>query len=136
VSIRKICGCRDKGIERQTFNLPGAVSFGTGDYLGAFGSIANGVTGAGASGFFGRQTMRIRAELHADDHGRPQLQAFHFDRRRIDVAETLDQWYGPDYRYVKVRACDGDTYILKFHETHSDWELTMFSRTYTRVRMV
>ena len=56
--------------------------------------------------------------------------------RRLDVVETLDQWYGPDYRYVKVRTSDGDTYILKFHETHADWELTMFSRAYTRVRMI
>jgi hypothetical protein len=80
--------------------------------------------------------MRIRVELHADDHGQPSLRTIHFDSRRLDVAETLDQWYGPDYRYVKVRTNDGDTYILKFHETHAEWELTMFSRAYTRVRMI
>lgn len=80
--------------------------------------------------------MRVRVELHADDRGHPKLQAIHFDSRRIDVAETLDQWYGPDYRYVKVRSCGGDTFILKFHETHTDWELTMFARAYTRVRMI
>jgi hypothetical protein len=24
--------------------------------------------------------------------------------RRIDIIEIVDQWYGPGYRYVKVRA--------------------------------
>jgi hypothetical protein len=80
--------------------------------------------------------MRIRVEVHIDDRDRPLPRAIHFGSRRIDVAETLDQWYGPDYRYVKVRSCGGDTYILKFHETHADWELTMFTRSYTRVRMI
>jgi hypothetical protein len=80
--------------------------------------------------------MRIRVDLLADDHNRPIPRAIHFDRRRVDVAEMLDQWYGPDYRYIKVRTSDGDTYILKFHETHADWELTMFTRTYTRVRII
>jgi hypothetical protein len=26
--------------------------------------------------------------------------------------EIVDQWYGPGYRYVKVRACDDSVYIL------------------------
>jgi hypothetical protein len=76
--------------------------------------------------------MRIRAELHGDEDGLPLLRAIHFDARRVEVAETLDQWFGPDYRYVKVRSCDGATYILKLDETRADWELTMFKRAQTR----
>ncbi len=72
--------------------------------------------------------MRIRVESLPDDHGTPVLRALHFDRRRTEVVETLDQWYGPDYRYVKVRGDDGALYILKFDETRADWELTMFER--------
>ena len=80
--------------------------------------------------------MRIRVELDADDHGGPLLRAIHLDDRRLEVAETLDQWYGPDYRYVKVRGYDGTIYILKFHETCADWELTMFEQAWAHERMI
>ncbi|WGR91694.1 hypothetical protein MTX26_14925 [Bradyrhizobium sp. ISRA443] len=72
--------------------------------------------------------MRVQVEIHPDDDGTPMLRALHFDNRRIDVVEALDQWYGPDYRYVKVRGRDGALYILKFDETRADWELTMLAR--------
>jgi hypothetical protein len=72
--------------------------------------------------------MRIRVEFHPDEHGRRLPRAIYFDSRRIEVAEAVDQWYGPDHRYVKLRSCDGDTYILKYDETRADWDLTMFER--------
>jgi hypothetical protein len=75
--------------------------------------------------------MRIQVELHADNCGTPMLRALDFDGRRIDVVETLDQWYGPDYRYIKVRGRDGALYIVKFNEPHAGWELTMFKRAQT-----
>lgn len=78
--------------------------------------------------------MRIRVELQIDHEGRLLPHAIHFDRRRLVVAEMLDQWYGPDYRYIKVRGHDDGTYILKFHETCADWELTMFERANSRAR--
>jgi hypothetical protein len=40
----------------------------------------------------------------------------------------LDRWYGPDYEYFRVRADDGDTYILR-HDTSDDtWSLTAYRR--------
>jgi len=80
--------------------------------------------------------MRIRVELHSGEHGQPRPRTIHFDRRRLDVAETVDQWYGPDYRYIKVRTCDGETCILKFHETLAEWELTMFEQAWAQARML
>jgi hypothetical protein len=47
--------------------------------------------------------------------------------RHLDVLETLDQWCGPNYRYIKVRGYDG-LYILRFDETRAKWHLTMFKR--------
>jgi hypothetical protein len=44
-------------------------------------------------------------------------------------------WYGPDYRYIKVRGHDGGLYILRFNEPHAEWELTMFRRARAQVRM-
>jgi len=39
------------------------------------------------------------------------------------VLEAPDQWYGPDYRYIKVRGHDGGLYILRFDEPHAEWGL-------------
>jgi hypothetical protein len=38
----------------------------------------------------------------------------------------IDQWYGPDYRYVKVKGSDGGIYILRFDEIRDEWALIMF----------
>lgn len=39
----------------------------------------------------------------------------------------IDQWYGRDYRYVKVKGDDGSMYILRFDEIRNEWELIMFA---------
>jgi hypothetical protein len=59
---------------------------------------------------------------------------FHFGRQQVDVLETLDQWYGPDYRYIKARGTDGGLYILRFDESQDEWELTMFKSAQMRHR--
>jgi hypothetical protein len=46
--------------------------------------------------------------------------------RRIDVVEMIDQWYGADYRYVKVKGSDGAIYMLRFDEIRDEWALIMF----------
>ena len=38
----------------------------------------------------------------------------------------MDQWYGPGYRSVKVKAHDNSVYILWFDEVCDHWELIMF----------
>ena len=45
--------------------------------------------------------------------------------RRVDVAEVLDAWLAPDYRYFKLRGAA--TRTSSRHDERSDtWELTMF----------
>ena len=43
------------------------------------------------------------------------------------VQEILDRWYGPDDRYFKIRAEDGNVYILRHSE--AGWSLASFRRT-------
>jgi hypothetical protein len=45
----------------------------------------------------------------------------HFGGHQVDVLETLDQWYGPHYRYIKARSTDGNLYILRVDEHHPEW---------------
>jgi hypothetical protein len=54
---------------------------------------------------------------------RPSL---YWSERRIDIIEIIDQWYGADYRYVKVKDDDGGLYILRFDERRNEWALIMF----------
>ncbi len=42
------------------------------------------------------------------------------------VEEVQDQWYGPSAQYFRVRANDGNFYILKHDETEDVWTLDAF----------
>ena len=46
--------------------------------------------------------------------------------RRIAVAEVLDTWLAPEYRYFKLRGGDGDTYLVRHDERSDTWGGTMF----------
>jgi hypothetical protein len=69
--------------------------------------------------------MRIQIDLHADLCAGPQT--LYWGERRIEIIEVIDQWYGPGYRYVKVKGYDSSVYILCFDEIHDSWDLIMFS---------
>ena len=71
--------------------------------------------------------MRIRVAWQTDDRG-VIVRRLHFDGREVEIMETVDQWFGPDYRYVKVRSRSGDLYILRFDEPHDRWSLVMYRR--------
>ena len=69
------------------------------------------------------QRMRIQVEHHADLPPR----SLYRGERRIDIIEIMDQWYGPGYRYIKVRGDDSSVYILRLDEVSHQCELIMFS---------
>jgi hypothetical protein len=77
--------------------------------------------------------MRIRTDFHPDDRAGTAPRHFYFDGRQVEIMETIDQWYGPDHRYLKVRGNDGSLYILHFNEPHSEWTLIMYQRAQTKV---
>lgn len=53
---------------------------------------------------------------------------FRFAGKEYLVEEVLDQWYGPSDRYFKVRANDGNLYILRRDMATPDggWYLEAF----------
>jgi hypothetical protein len=69
--------------------------------------------------------VRVRVETFAG-HGGVMPCRIYFDERCIEVAENLDQWHGPDYRYFKLRGDDGNLYILRLDEARAEWSLTLF----------
>lgn len=50
------------------------------------------------------------------------------DARTYEVGEVIDQWYGLNYRYFRVRADDGHFYILRHDEREDVWTLDSFRR--------
>lgn len=43
---------------------------------------------------------------------------FELNGREYAIEAVLDQWYGPDHIFFKVRAENGEVYVLR-HETRS-----------------
>jgi len=70
--------------------------------------------------------MRIQVETHARYCGLEMPLRLHIGEHIVEVVVNLDQWYGADYRYFKLRGSDGNLYILRFDESRAVWGLTMF----------
>jgi hypothetical protein len=70
----------------------------------------------------------MRVEVETDQvHGLAMPRRFRLDAREIEVVEILDQWFGADHRYCKLRGGDGALYILRLDENRSEWTLIMFA---------
>lgn len=72
--------------------------------------------------------MKLRVECYAGHKADERPIRFELDGRDYLVEELLDQWYGPDAQFFKVRADDGNLYILR-HRTSGgadEWSLESF----------
>jgi hypothetical protein len=74
--------------------------------------------------------MRIDVETYVGHHQKPMPRSLRLHGREVEV-EAIDQWHGPDYRYVKVRGGEGGLYILRHDTVRDVWELTMFKSAQT-----
>ena len=74
--------------------------------------------------------MRLRVECYAGHKADQRPQAFTLGDRRFHVEEVLDQWYGPEGTYYRVRADDGNLYVLRHNQNPLDdaWTLESFRR--------
>jgi hypothetical protein len=72
--------------------------------------------------------MKVTVECYAGRKAEERPVKFWLDEHEYFVEEVLDSWYGPEHVFFKVRANDGNTYILR-HETSvpdGEWELVSF----------
>jgi hypothetical protein len=72
--------------------------------------------------------MRVEVECYAGRKAEERPVRFRLDEHEYMVEEVLDQWYGPEDVFFKIRADDDNLYILR-HETSvpdGDWELVSF----------
>ena len=52
--------------------------------------------------------------------------------RNFDVIEVDDQWHSPDATYFRVRAHDGNYYVLRHDEGQDLWTLDGFRAARSR----
>lgn len=72
--------------------------------------------------------MRVQVQCYAGRIADEMPVRFRLEGHEYLVEEVLDQWYGPEHVFFKLRADDGNVYILR-HETsvpEGSWELVSF----------
>jgi hypothetical protein len=50
---------------------------------------------------------------------------FRMGDRDYMVEEIVEQWYGPDHGFYKVRADDRNVYLLSLHRSTGTWEVEL-----------
>lgn len=68
----------------------------------------------------------MKYQTQFDDIGRPY--SFQIGEREFVIQEIMDQWYGREYQFYKVRADDGNIYVLKHSPMTDIWELEYFKK--------
>jgi hypothetical protein len=74
--------------------------------------------------------MRVQVECYSGYQAEERPVRFRIDSHQHTVDEVLDQWYGPDAAWFKVRADDGNIYILRRLASSPDgvWDLVSFRK--------
>ncbi|HWC17052.1 MAG TPA: hypothetical protein VG498_08550 [Terriglobales bacterium] len=75
--------------------------------------------------------MKLYVHSYSGHKGDEKPLRFQLNDREYLVEEVLDQWYGPEHQFFKIRADDGNLYILRHHSSvpGGDWELVSFRQT-------
>ena len=70
--------------------------------------------------------MILRVQCYSGRKSDERPVRFQLGEREYVVEEVFDQWYGPEATFFKVRADDGNLYILRHGTAGDDWSLESF----------
>jgi hypothetical protein len=72
--------------------------------------------------------MKVEVVCYSGYKGDERPVRFRLGGQDHSVEELLDQWYGPQDVFFKVKANDGNVYILRRHSTtpEGEWGLESF----------
>jgi hypothetical protein len=73
---------------------------------------------------------RLRVETYSGYKSDERPLRFFIRERQFEVVDVVDQWYCPGATYFRVRADDGNLYILRHNESgiEDTWWLESFRR--------
>ena len=60
--------------------------------------------------------------------GEKTPRSFVLDGRTLSVEHVVDRWYSETHSYFRVKACDGQRYVLRLDLDEDVWELIMLER--------
>ena len=74
--------------------------------------------------------MNLKVDCYSGHKADERPVRFCLEGKQYVVQAVLDQWYDPESTYYKVRADDGNLYILRQQTATPDrqWELVSFRR--------
>ncbi|SPE26770.1 conserved hypothetical protein [Candidatus Sulfopaludibacter sp. SbA6] len=72
--------------------------------------------------------MTLQVEAYSGFKADERPLRFRLGDRWLAVEEVLDRWYGPEAIYFRVRADDGDLYVLRHAELEDVWTLEAYRR--------
>ena len=75
--------------------------------------------------------LEIRVQCYSGYRADERPLRFEFHGRSFEVAEVEDRWYSPGAVYFRVRATDGDFYVLRHDEGIDTWFLEAFRSSHT-----
>lgn len=76
--------------------------------------------------------MKIHVECHSGYKANERPIKFWIGRDVLFVEAIEEQWYGPESMYFRVRADDGNAYVLGYNEMNDAWALETFRGTVPR----
>ena len=68
----------------------------------------------------------IQVECYSGFKSEERPLRFRLGEQVLEVVEIEDQWYGPSQRYFRLRASDGNIYLLCRDEEKDLWRLEAF----------
>ena len=73
-----------------------------------------------------RDPLPVSVECYAGHRADERPLRFTLGGRQYEVKELDDQWYSPEARFFRVRADDGNLYVLRHDEREDRWSLEGF----------
>ena len=70
--------------------------------------------------------IAVHVECYAGYRGDQRPTKFVLREKVFLVKEVEDQWYSPSAMYFRVRADDGNLYVLRHEQTEDLWTLEAF----------
>ncbi|UCD10844.1 MAG: hypothetical protein JSU88_09190 [Nitrospinaceae bacterium] len=68
----------------------------------------------------------LKVECHSGYKLNEKPVAFKLIDRKYKVEDIIDRWYGEGANYFKVRADDGNIYLLKYDGCNDHWDLVFY----------